>query len=111
MKNKDSNYKEICNLFRKVITALTCIQYKCEEVDIKNDAKVFLENFIEQYDQYSLKLDSNLVEFKYSEKDIVEFACSLYDNVKVVNFAEELEFGFSELVKKILLERKNKNEC
>lgn len=108
MKNKDINYSEICTLFRKVIASLICIQYNCSDLEVQNDTKCFLENFIEQYDKYSLKLDSNLVEFKYSEKEVVEFACSLYDNVKVVKFAEDLEFGFSELVRNILLERENK---
>lgn len=111
MKNKDINYSEICNLFRKVITALVCIEYNCSDKDVVKETKCFLKNFIKQYEIYSLKLNSNLIDFKYSEKDVVEFACSLYDNVDVFRFAEELEFGFSELVKNILLEREKKNEC
>lgn len=111
MKKKDINYYRICDLFRKVITSLVCIEYKISNESIKEEIKSILEDFVNQYELYSVKSNSNLIGFKYSEKQITEFANNLYDNIDVFNFAEDLEFGFSELVKYIMLEREKKNEC
>ena len=35
MKKKDINYYRICDLFRKVITSLVCIEYKISNESIK----------------------------------------------------------------------------
>ena len=111
MEKKDKNYNKICDLFRKVITSLICIQYKLNDEIKKQEIQLILNDLIEQYNIYILKLDSNLIGFKYSEKDIVDLANCFYDNVDVFNFAEDLEFGFSELIECILLERSKQNEC
>lgn len=103
---KDTNYKHICNLFRKIITSLVCIIHKTKDEKIKNDANEILQDLINQYDLYVLKLNSNVIGMKYSEKNIVDFACECYDKIEIMNFAEDLEYGFSELIENIVAERK-----
>jgi len=109
MEIKDKNYNRICELFRKVITSLLCIQNKINDEVKKQEIQSILNDLIEQYNIYILKLDSTLIGFKKSEKEIVDLANYFYDNVDVFNFAEDLEFGFSELIEFILCERNNKN--
>lgn len=111
METKDKNYNKICALFRKVITSLLCIQTKINDELKKQEIQSILNDLIEQYDIYILKLDSTLIGFKNSEKEIVDLANYFYEDVDVFNFAEDLEFGFSELIECILLERSEKNEC
>jgi len=108
MEIKDKNYNKICELFRKVITSLLCIQTKINDEVKKQEIQSILNDLIEQYNIYILKLDSTLIGFKKSEKEIVDLANYFYDNVDVFNFAEDLEFGFSELIECILLERRQK---
>ena len=83
MKKKDINYYRICDLFRKVITSLVCIEYKISNESIKEEIKPILEDFVNQYELYSVKSNSNLIGFKYSEKQITEFANNLYDNIDI----------------------------
>ena len=100
-----NNFEEIIELFRKVIAAAACIEKKTDDEEARRISKEYLEDFINQYDGYQVHKDVNKIGFKFSEKEIVDFASECYDKVDIFLFAEDLEFGFSELVEKILEDR------
>ncbi len=97
---------DIINLFRKIITSLTCIRISTADDEIRNDTNKFLENIIRQYEQYLLKKDVNILNFEYSELEIVDFCNRCYEKVDIFTFAEDLEYGYIELMRKILDKRK-----
>lgn len=103
------NSKQIIDLFRKVISSLACIEKTTNYNDIKQTSIEYLNDIINQYDSYRSHKDVNKIEFKYSEKEIVDFSNECYDKVDIFTFAEDVEFGFSELIEKILKGRENKN--
>lgn len=99
---------DIINLFRKIITSLTCIRIITADDEIRNATNNFLENIIRQYEQYLLKKDVNILNFEYNELEIVDFCNRCYEKVDIFTFAEDLEYGYIELMRKILDERKKK---
>ena len=101
-----NNYELIIDLFRKVIASLVCIEKTTKQSDIKNTSKKYLNDIIIQYENYRLTTDLNKIEFQYSEKEIVDFVNECYDQVDIFTFAEDVEFGFSDLVENILEGRK-----
>lgn len=104
-----SNFENIINLFRKIIASVACIEKITNDEYIRQTSIKYLEDFINQYDNYQLHKDINKISFKFSEKEIIDFSNECYDKVDIILFAEDLEFGFSELIKKILEERRIKN--
>lgn len=103
-----TNFDEIVNLFRKVIASAVCIEKMTEEEKTRQTSSEHLNDFIDQYNSYQVHEDVNKISFKFSEKEIVDFANKCYDKVDIFLFAEDLEFGFSELVEKILEAREIK---
>lgn len=106
MEKKD--YEHIVDLFRKVIASLVCIEKITKNNDIKQTTDKYLKDIIIQYENYRSTKDLNKIEFKYSEKEIVDFSNECYDKVDIFTFAEDVEFGFSEIVKKILKRREDR---
>lgn len=105
---KKNDYNQIVDLFRKVIASLVCIEKTTKNNDIKETSSGYLKDIIIQYENYRSTKDLNKIEFKYSEKEIVDFSNECYDKVDIFTFAEDVEFGFSELVMKILKGREGK---
>lgn len=103
-----SNYDKNINLFYKVISSLSCIEKITDNDTVKNESKKFNKDIIEQYQNYLKNKDVNKLNFNYSEKDITLFSNDCYDKVDIVEFAEDLEFGFRDLIKNILKERSEK---
>lgn len=101
--------RQILTLFRKVISSLACIEKTTNDEYIKKVSKEYLSDIINQYDKYYFHQDVNKIEFKYSEKEIVDFSNECYEKVDIVKFAEDMEFGFNELIEKIMEGRKLKN--
>lgn len=98
MKNKI----EIINLFRKVICSLTCIEQKTVNIKIKQEAMVFINEYIMQYENY-------LNEKTFLDYDIVkliDFCNNCYEDVKIFDFAEDVEYGAKELLVEIKKEVK-----
>ena len=103
------NSKQIIDLFRKVIASLACIEKTTNDNNIKQTSREYLSDIINQYDSYQSHKDVNKIEFRYSEKEIVDFSNECYDKVDIFTFAEDVEFGFNELIEKILKGRVIKN--
>lgn len=110
MEDKTINFEKTIDLFRKVISALSCIEKLASQQDIKEVANKYAKNLIEQYDKYYLHHNPNKIEFKYSEKEIVDFSNDCYDQLNIFVHAEDLEHGFDELIEKIIEGRKLNNE-
>lgn len=102
-------FTQIITLFRKVISSLACIEKTTNEEHIKLISKEYLSDIINQYDKYYFHKDVNKIEFKYSEKEIVDFSNECYEKVEIVKFAEDVEFGFNELIEKIAEGRNIRN--
>lgn len=109
MKEEKIESKQIYDLFRKVIASLACIEKTTSDAKKKQLSSEYLNDFINQYDKYQSHKNVNKIEFKYSEKEIVDFANECYDKADIVTFAEDVEFGFSELIEKIIEGRNIKN--
>lgn len=105
---RKDDYEQIVNLFRKVIASLVCIEKTTKNNNINQTSGKYLKDIIIQYENYRSTKDLNKIEFKYSEKEIVDFSNECYDKVDIFTFAEDVEFGFSELVRKILKRREDK---
>lgn len=102
-----SYYDQNIHLFYKIIASLYCIEKITSDNVIREQARVFNQNIIEQYQKYIIKKSINTLEFKYSENEITAFSNECYEKIDIIEFAEDLEFGFSDLMKNILKERNN----
>ncbi|MDD2181591.1 MAG: hypothetical protein PHW32_04400 [Bacilli bacterium] len=102
MKEKVNNFDEIVNLFRKIIASALCIEKKTVDEKIRQTSSEYLEDFINQYENYLMHKNIDKIDFKFSEKEIVDFANECYEKVDIFIFAEDLQFGFSELMERIL---------
>lgn len=105
---KDKIESKIIDLFRKVICSLTCIQRITKNKELKTEANNYIEDIIQQYNIYHNTHNVFAIGFKYSELDIVDFSgrCIELSNEDVITLADDLEFGFRELMEKILKERR-----
>lgn len=106
---KDNSFDKIIYLFEKVISSLECIEKTTSDENIKDTSKKYLIDLKNQCEKYQLHKDNNKIEFQFSEKEIVDFSNKCYDKVDIFTFAEDVEFGFSELVEKILEGREINN--
>ena len=100
---------KIRSLFQKTICSLSTIVNMCEDKSIKEEAQKYL---IEQYYQYVNYRNVFKLGFKYSCADISDFMyeCIDYQKVDLMWIAEDMFYGFSELMDTILEERKNKKK-
>lgn len=99
-----SNFELIIDLFRKVISSLSCIEKKTKDNDTRCICSKYLNDIINQYDNYKMNKNVNKICFKCSEKEVVDFCNDCYEKVDIFEFAEDLEYGFNELIQKILEE-------
>lgn len=96
-----NDFSEIINLFRKIITSLACIEKIATDDYTRNTAKEYLLDTIKQYEKYNNSKDVMQIKFKYSQNEIVDFCNECYEKVDIFDFAEDVEFGFCELIEKI----------
>lgn len=106
--NTSCYFEKNIDLFRKIIASLTCIEEKTSDEYTKKTSTIYKKDLIDQYQLYLNHKDVDKINFKYSEKDIVDFSNECYDKIDIFEFAEDLEFGFSELVELVLEERELK---
>lgn len=106
--HKDKNYKYICRLFSKTITALAYIISVVKEKEIKDQAKLIIEDLLKQYGIYRKYYNSFFVGFIYDTGEISDFANECYDK-EYFYYAEDVEYGYIELLDKIIEERENLN--
>lgn len=109
IEQKNNNFQMIIDLFRKTIASLVCIEKFTDNNYLKQTTEEYLIDIISQYASYYSHKDVNKITFKYSEKQIVDFCNECYEEINIMEFAEDLEYGFTKLVEKILEERNDKN--
>ena len=103
---------KIRGLFQKTICSLSTIVNMCDDKNIKEEAQKYLIDLIEQYYQHVNYENIYKLHFKYSCADISDFMyeCIDYQKVDLMWIAEDMFYGFSELMDTILEERKNKKK-
>ena len=97
-------------LFQKTICSLVTIINMCGDEEIKRDAKKYLDDLVGQYYQYVNYGNVYKLNFKYSPADLSDFMyeCIDYRKVDLMWIAEDMFYGFDELMDAILEERKKK---
>ena len=94
---------KIKNLFQKTICSLITIIYVQK---IKQEASNYLKYLIFQYDKYVKHKNVYELGFKYSSDDIEDFMYRCIDlNEDVMRKAEDMFFGFDDLMIVIIKER------
>lgn len=103
---------KIRSLFQKTICSLSTIVNMCEDKGIKEEAQKYLIDLIEQYYQYVNYENIYKLHFKYNTDDISDFMyeCIDYQKVDLMWIAEDMFYGFAELMDTILEERENKKK-
>lgn len=85
----------IINLYRKIISSLTCIEKRTNNDAIKNKATSYLNQYIDYYEKYLNKKEIQI----YNILDLVDFYNQCYDDADVFDYAEDVEYGAKELIK------------
>ena len=93
----------ILNLYRKIICSLLCIIKNTENPNLKNKTSKYLNKFLKQYELYNNKGTYSLN--NYSE--IINFCNECYDDKDIFDYAEDVEYGFKELIEITSNKRKN----
>lgn len=103
---------KIRSLFQKTICSLSTIVNMCEDKGIKEEAQKYLIELIEQYYQHVNYENIYKLHFKYSTDEISDFMyeCIDYQKVDLMRIAEDMFYGFAELMDTILEERKNQHQ-
>jgi len=91
----------VVDLYRKVICSLACIEKRTNNDLIRNKALSYINQFIDQYDQYLNKKEC----LSYNISDLIDFCNDCYNEVEVFDYAEDVEYGVKELIKKANNER------
>lgn len=101
---------KIRSLFQKTICSLSTIVNMCDDKNIKDEAQKYLIDLIEQYYQHVNYENIYKLNFKYSCADINEFMykCIDYQKIDLMWIAEDMYYGFAELMDTILKERREK---
>ncbi len=107
----ESNIREkLINLFRKVITSLTCISKLTKNEEIQKQTDFYIMKFIKDYEIYKNSKDSFKIKLDFDGMELIDFCNECYSLVEIVDFAEDVEYGFKEIVELINKERGYKNE-
>ena len=103
---------KIRSLFQKTICSLATIIDICSDKEIVDEANLYLKDLIKQYYEYVNYKNVYKLEFKYSTDDISDFmyGCIDYTNEDLMWIAEDMFYGFVELMDTILEERKNQRK-
>ena len=103
---------KIRSLFQKTICSLSTIVNISEDKGIKEEAQKYLIDLIEQYYQHVNYENIYTLHFKYSTDEISDFMyeCIDYQKVDLMWIAEDMFYGFAELMDTILEERENKKK-
>ena len=91
----------VIDLYRKVICSLTCIEKRTSNDEIKNKATRYINEFIDYYEKY---LNKKAL-LSYDITELIDFCNDCYGEVEIFDFAEDVEYGAKELIKKIYSER------
>lgn len=94
------NEKISINLFRKVISSLSCIKYLTKNEMIKSNSEIYLQEMIVIFSDYregKLEID------KIHELRITldTFCNECYEESDIFDYAEELQYGFVELLENL----------
>lgn len=94
----------IIDLFRKIISSLTCISKISSDETLIKEANNYIMDFVVQYNKYLQNRKNSDIFFKYNEEDIIDFSYRCIDdkNDDLVLFAEDVQFGvidFTKLIK------------
>lgn len=91
----ENNVSEILSLFRKIICSLSCIERMATCKQLKSEAVLYLDDYINNYYKFleSSRLDK--LSFKYNFEDIDDFSyrCIEYKNDDLIKLAEDLQYG------------------
>ena len=87
----------IINLYRKIISSLTCIEKRTNNDAIKNKATSYLNQYIDYYEKYLNKKEFQILNIS----DLIDFCNECYDDDDVFDYAEDVEYGAKELFKEI----------
>lgn len=92
---------EVINLFRKIITSLSCIEKTTTDENLKNEATEYIIDLINQYKMIIESNDIKNIKFKYAEEDLIDFSyrCIEYKESDLVKLGEDIQFGIIELTK------------
>lgn len=103
---------KIRSLFQKTICSLVTIIDICSDKEITNEATLYLKDLTKQYYEYVNYKNIFKLEFKYSTDDISDFMyrCIDYTKEDLMWIAEDMFYGFVELMDTILEERKNQRK-
>ena len=101
---------KIRSLFQKAICSLCTIINICNDKEIKREAKKYLGDLVGQYYQYINYKNVYKLNFKYSFADISDFMyeCIDYQKEDLMWIAEDMFYGFDELMDTILEEKKTR---
>lgn len=96
-------YLDVVNLFRKIITSLSCVEKIITDENLKKEACEYLVDLINQYKKFIESSDIKSIKFKYAEKDLIDFSyrCIEYKGNDLVRLGEDIQFGIIELTKLI----------
>lgn len=92
---------EVINLFRKIITSLSCIEKLSTDENMRNEANLYLVNLTSQYKEYINTHSIKNIKFKYTEEDLIDFSYRCIDDRKndFVRLGEDIQYGFAKLLK------------
>lgn len=85
---------KIINLFRKIICSLLCINKNTKNTLLKVKSDEYLDQFLEEYKSYINKGKYSLINYD----EIINFCNECYEDKDIFDFAEDVEYGLSELV-------------
>ncbi len=85
----------IINLYRKIISSLTCIEKRTNNAAIKNKATIYLNKYIDYYEKYLNKKEFQILNIS----DLIDFCNKCYDDADVFDYAEDVEYGAKEFIK------------
>ena len=94
-------YLDVVNLFRKIITSLSCVEKIITDENLKNEACEYLMDLINQYKKIIESDDIKGIKFKYTEEDLIDFSYRCIENKEddFVKLGEDIQFGIIELTK------------
>ena len=102
----ENNIQEkFINLFRKIITSLVCIEEFSKNEEIKKHTNFYINKFISDYEKYKNTKDSFKIKLDFDGMELIDFCSECYSIVEVVDFTEDVQYGFEELVELVNKER------